>query len=83
MRMYTKLFIAGIIFFLLAVITRFTMIFAVFCFLGGFILLIVQGITEITNKSNAPSEKDYAEARKAYEKVIKKQKQDTKAPWEE
>ena len=83
MKMYTKLFIAGIIFFLLTLITRFTIIFSVFCFLGGFILLIVQGITEITSQNKAPSEKDYAEARRAYEKVTKKHKQDTKAPWEE
>ena len=82
MKMYTKLFITGIIFFLLAVITRLTMIFSVFCFLGGFILLIVQGITEITDKNKTPSKKDYAEAWKAYEDVTKKRKND-KAPWEE
>ena len=82
MKMYTKLFIAGIIFFLLAVITRFTMIFSVFCFLGGFILLIVQGVTEITDKNKTPSKKDYAEARRAYEEVMKKQKQEKTPPWE-
>lgn len=83
MKMYTKLFIAGIIFFLLAVIARFTMVFSVFCFIGGFILLICQGIMEITSKDKMPSEKDYAEAWRAYEDVAKKQKQEKRPPWEE
>ena len=85
MKMYTKLFIAGIIFFLLSAFARmlFVIPFSALCFIGGFILLIVQGITEITNKEKTPNKKDYDEARRAYEEVIKKQKQHTKAPWEE
>ena len=82
MKMYTKLFIAGAIFFALAIIIRSLMVFSTFCFIGGFILLIVQGVTEITNKNKTPSEKDYAEAWKAYEDITKKRKQDNTPPWE-
>lgn len=83
MKMYTKLFIAGIIFLFLPI--RITTLFSLFCFAGGFILLICKGITEITNKDKAPKQ-NYTytyEAQKACEKVTPKQKQDTTPPWEQ
>ena len=57
MKIYTKLFIAGAIFFVLAIITiPEIMVFSMFCFMGGFALLIIQGATEITNKNKPPYE---------------------------
>ena len=61
---------------------RITIPIGFLCIISGFILLIVKGVTEITSKNKTPSEKDYAEARKAYEEVTRKQKQGNKPPWE-
>ena len=52
MKTYTKLFIAGIILFIVPLVI--TKLLSMFCFAAGFILLICKGITEITNKNNAP-----------------------------
>ena len=53
MKMHTKLFIAGAI--LLIIPGGLTALFGFLCIIGGFILLITKGITEITNKNNTPN----------------------------
>lgn len=95
MKLYTKLFIAGAVLFILPPTT----IFCIPCLGAGFILLIVQGITEITNRNAAPRSnvgqpkytytynaektKYTNEARRACENVTPKRKKDEKPPWEE
>ena len=80
MKIYTKLFIAAVILFILP--GGLTQLLALLCFIAGLILLIVQNITEIKNKNKTPNQQHYAEAWKAYEDVSKKKKQDTTPPWE-
>lgn len=82
MKTSTKLFIAGAIFFLLGVIARFPVEFSVLCFLGGFILLVIESIKGTNPKSDANNAKYTAEARKACETVTPKQKRNETPPWE-
>lgn len=84
MKIYVKLFIAGAIFFIIGMKIPVAVNFSAFCFTGGFILLIIQGIKEINNKNKAPKNStDYtSEARRACEDVTPKRKRDEKPPWE-
>lgn len=52
MKMYTKLFIAAAILILLPI--RGTESLGLLCFIAGLILLIVQGVSDTTNKNNTP-----------------------------
>lgn len=77
MKMYKKLFIIGAILSILGILTRLTIVmaFSTPCFIAGFILLVIQGITEITNK-NKPQKGNYTY-------TYNKQKHNTTPPWEE
>ena len=56
MKMYIKLFIAAVILFMLPT-GGLTQLIAFLCVAAGIIILIYQGITEVTNKSNTPKKK--------------------------
>lgn len=86
MKAAKKLLIAGIVLILFGFISDFLIAipFALLCFLGAFVLVVIQGIMEIINKDKMPQRKDYqGEARRACEKVTPKRDKNAVPPWEE
>lgn len=86
MKTAKKLLIAGIILLLFGFISGFLVAipFALLCFFGAFVLVVVQGIMEIINKNKVSQSGSYSdEARRACEKVTPKRNKDITPPWEE
>ena len=85
MKTAKKLIIAGIILILFGFISGLIIAipFALLCFFGAFVLVVVQGIMEIINKNKTSQSGNYSdEARRACEKVTPKKNKDTTPPWE-